>query len=376
MGVISPETTIFTRMSALARKHQALNLGQGFPDEGPPDFLTEVVTRVIQSGFHQYAPMAGVPELREAISKKIFKNYGHRADPEKEVTVTAGGTQALFTAIAALVQPGDEVIIPEPAYDCYAPAVELVGGRCVFVPLNEKTFRPDWNIISSRLTEHTRMIIFNTPHNPSGAVWIEEDYAALSALASQHPFLVLSDEVYEHITFDGRKHIPLCTLPSLENRCLSVYSFGKVFHCTGWKMGYIVGGPRLTEKFRQVHQYNVFSVNTPLQSALAQAMENDTWFASLGPYFQRKRDLFISWMQGSKFHIQPAGGTYFQLLQYGEITHEDDLAFAERLTREKKLTLIPVSFFYHRREDHRLLRLCFAKSDDTLRTAAEILCSL
>lgn len=370
------EITIFTRMSALARECGALNLGQGFPDAAPPEFLLNAVKERLPSGPHQYAPMQGLPELREAIADKFLRFYGLRPDPASEITVTAGGTQALFTAIAALVRPGDEVIIPEPAYDCYAPAVKLKGGRCIFVTYNPSTFRPDWEAIGKALSPRTRLIIFNTPHNPTGAVWEEEDFKALEHLAEMHPFLVLSDEVYEHILFDGRQHRPLFSLPVLKDRCLSVYSFGKVYHCTGWKLGYIAGAQNLTQAFRQVHQYNVFSVNVLFQAALAEALKHLEWFRSLPPHFQKLRDHFLKLIGASRFCFRPAGGTYFQLLDYSAISDEDDLAFAERLTREHKITTIPVSFFYHNRRDDRLIRVCFGKSEKTLQKAAEVLCRI
>lgn len=374
--MISEDVTIFTRMSALAREHGALNLGQGFPDAVPPDFLLNAVRERLIEGPHQYAPMQGLPELREAIAEKFQLFYGFRPDAVSEITVTAGGTQALFTAVAALVNPGDEVIIPEPAYDCYAPAVKLKGGHCVFVALHPDTFRPDWEAIRKALSPRTRLIVFNTPHNPTGAVWEEEDYRALEKLAEQHAFLVLSDEVYEHILFDGRRHRPLFSLPALKDRCLSVYSFGKVFHCTGWKVGYVAGGSALMHAFRQVHQYNVFSVNAPFQAALAEAVVQGAWFRSLAPYFQHLRDRFLELIRSSRFRFTPAGGTYFQLLDYGAISEEDDLTFAERLTREHKITTIPVSFFFHNRRDNHLIRVCFGKSEQTLQKAAEILCRI
>lgn len=374
--MISEDVTIFTRMSALAREHGALNLGQGFPDAAPPDFLLNAVRERLIEGPHQYAPMQGLPELREAIAEKFRSFYGFRPEPVSEITITAGGTQALFTVVVALVRPGDEVIIPEPAYDCYAPAVKLKGGRCVFVSLRPDTFRPDWRTISKALSPRTRLIIFNTPHNPTGAVWEEEDYQALEKLAEQHPFLVVSDEVYEHILFDGRSHRPLFSLPALKDRCLSVYSFGKVFHCTGWKIGYVVGCQELMRAFRRVHQYNVFSVNVLFQAALVEAVRQDAWFRSLAPYFQHLRDRFLELIRSSRFRFTPAGGTYFQLLDYGAISEEDDLTFAERLTRKHKVTTIPVSFFYHDRRDDRLIRVCFGKSEETLHKAADILCRI
>lgn len=363
-------------MSALARECGALNLGQGFPDATPPEFLLHAVRERLNRGPHQYAPMQGLPELREAIADKIQFFYGFRPDPAEEITLTAGGTQALFTAVMALVEPGDEVIIPEPAYDCYAPAVKLKGGRCVYVALNPATFRPDWEAISCALSSRTRLIIFNTPHNPTGAVWDEEDYQALEKLAELHPFGVVSDEVYEHILFDGRRHRPLFSLPALKDRCLSVYSFGKVFHCTGWKIGYVVGARNLMQVFRQVHQYNVFSVNGLFQAALVEAVVHSEWFSSLPQYFQSLRDRFLELIRPSRFHFRPSGGTYFQLLDYSVISDEDDLTFAERLTREHKITTIPVSFFYHDRRDDRLIRVCFGKSEETLQKAAEILCRI
>ncbi|MCS6981918.1 MAG: methionine aminotransferase [Flavobacteriales bacterium] len=374
--LLPEETTIFTRMSALAQEFNALNLGQGFPDDSPPEFLTETAAEYLRKGPHQYAPMQGLLTLREALADKFYRFYGLRPDPETEITITAGGTQALFTAIAAFIDPGDEAIILEPAYDSYAPAVLNRNGRCVFVPLKSDDFRPNWEAIRDALTQRTRLLIINTPHNPSGAVWAESDYENLENLAQSHPFLVLSDEVYEHIVFDQHRHKPLWSIPGLRERCLSVYSFGKVFHCTGWKIGYTVAGPELTRRFRKAHQYHVFSVNAPLQHALGKVLKNYEWFRALAGHFQNLRDQFLSYLRDSRWEFTPASGTYFQLLGYRRISREDDLRFAEWLTREKKITTIPASFFYHDRRDEKRLRICFAKSPHTLQKAAEILCRI
>jgi len=370
------DITIFTRMSTLAQIHGALNLGQGFPDIDPPEFLIEKVLHCVKWGYHQYLPMAGSPELREAIARKFEFLYGIYPDPENEITITAGATQAIFTAILALIEPGDEVIICEPAYDCYAPAVRLKGGVCVFSPLRSNNFHPDWDHIQKCLSQRTRLLILNSPHNPTGAVLNEKDFEALSTLAQQHPFLIISDEVYEHILFDGKKHIPLFSVPAFRNRCICIYSFGKTFHCTGWKIGYAIGSQKLMSAFRRVHQYNVFAVNGIFQTALAGVLENLKWFNSLSPFFQDLRDRFLDHMMNSRFKILPTEGTYFQMLDYSEITSLDDLSMAEWLTREHKLTTIPVSFFYHNRKDNHFLRICFAKSFEKLQQAAEILCRI
>ena len=370
-------TTIFTVMSALAAEEGALNLSQGFPDFDGPPALLERVQHYLTHGHNQYPPMAGVPALREAIAAKVRDLYGCAVDPETEVTVTSGATEALFCAIHAVVRPGDEVIVFDPAYDSYEPAVRLAGGVARHIPLRPPDYRVDWDRVAAALTPRTRLAIINTPHNPTGTVWEAEDLRSLEALALRCGFYVLSDEVYEHIIFDGRMHQSLCRYPELWRRSFVVSSFGKTYHVTGWKIGYCVAPARLTEEFRKVHQFVTFTSNTPVQHGLADFLAaHPEHHLQLGAFYQRKRDLFCSLLQGGRFSIQPSAGTYFQLLGYGELTDEGDSELAFRLTREAKIASIPTSIFYADRADHKMLRFCFCKDDDTLRRGAEILLGL
>ena len=370
-------TTIFTVMSALAAEEGALNLSQGFPDfDGPPELL-ERVQHYLTHGHNQYPPMAGVPALRQAIAVKVQDLYGCAVDPETEVTVTSGATEALFCAIHAVVRPGDEVIVFDPAYDSYEPAVRLAGGVARHIPLRPPDYRVDWDRVAAALTPRTRLAIINTPHNPTGTVWEAEDLRSLEALALRCGFYVLSDEVYEHIIFDGRMHQSLCRYPELWRRSFVVSSFGKTYHVTGWKIGYCVAPARLTEEFRKVHQFVTFTSNTPVQHGLADFLvARPEHHLQLGAFYQRKRDLFCSLLQGGRFSIRPSAGTFFQLLGYGELTDEGDSELAFRLTREAKIASIPTSIFYADRADHKMLRFCFCKDDDTLRRGAEILLGL
>lgn len=371
------KTTIFTRMSALAAQENALNLSQGFPDFDCPPALSKAVQKAMAEGKNQYAPMAGLISLREKIARKTQELYGAEYHPETEITVTAGATQALFTAITAVIRYGDEALIFEPAYDCYAPAVELAGGVCKFVKLKPSdSYKIDWEAVKKLCSKNTRLIIINSPHNPSGSVLGEEDMKKLEKLVEGTDIVILSDEVYEHIVFDGIRHESICRYPNLARRSFVVSSFGKTYHVTGWKTGYVVAPAELMAEFRKVHQYNVFCVNHPMQAAICDFMDNTAHHLELAAFYQAKRDLFVNLLNGSRFEITPSAGTYFQNLNYTAITEEGDVDFAVRLTREHKIASIPLSVFYRDNADYNRLRFCFAKGDDTLKKAAEILCRI
>lgn len=366
-------TTIFTTMSALANEVGALNLGQGFPGFSIDMKLGKLVEKYISKGFNQYAPMAGVKELRDLLSHKIEKLYGHRYDADTEITITSGGTQAIYTAITALVHEGDEVILFAPAYDCYAPAIELNGGKPVWVDLTYPDYKTNWEYVKKLINHRTRMIVLNTPHNPSGTCMSEEDMKQLEKLVSGTDIIILSDEVYEHIVFDGAQHQSVARFPKLAAQSLCVYSFGKTFHHTGWKMGYICGPATYMQEFRKVHQFNVFSVNTPVQYALAEYMEDESTYLNLPAFYQKKRDLFLDSIKGSRFKYTPSAGTYFQGLCYEGMFDEKDTALAIRLTKEFKIASIPCSVFYPDHLDEKVLRFCFAKDDKTLIEAGKVL---
>ncbi len=370
-------TTIFTVMSQLAAEHGALNLSQGFPDfDAPAPLLARAVFHLTH-GHNQYAPMTGVAALREQIAHKVLRLYGRSVDADREVTVTAGATEALFCAITAVVRPGDEVIVFDPAYDSYEPAVTLAGGTTIHVPLSTPSFRPDWDRVRDAMSRRTRLVITNSPHNPSGAVWDAADIAALAQLVEARDCFVVADEVYEHILFDGRLHESLLRHEALYQRSFVVSSFGKTYHVTGWKTGYCVAPPALTVELRRIHQYVTFVANTPIQHALADYIAQAPEHAdALGAFYQDKRDRFIGLLRDSRFDVVPSAGTYFQLLDYGRISSESDVALARRLTMEHGIASIPVSVFYQHAPELRLLRFCFAKDDATLTRAAEILCAL
>lgn len=369
-------TTIFTVMSALANEHNAYNLSQGFPDFPVDERLIDRVTHHMRSGKNQYPPMAGIPKLREVISSKMERLYGTSYDPSTEITVTAGGTQAIFTAIMALINEGDEVILFSPAYDCYAPAIELAGGNPVYVQLKSSDYGIDWRQVKKVVTRHTRMIMINTPHNPTGAVITKKDIEGLERITKDNDIMILSDEVYEHIIFDGHDHQSMARYPALADRSMIVYSFGKTFHVTGWKTGYVVGPKNLMSEFRKVHQFNVFTANAPIQYALADHMRDEENYMHIGEMYQRKRDIFLDAVKASRFKIKPSKGTYFQLLDYSKISNEEDTELAKRLTIEHKVASIPVSVFYHNPVQNNVLRFCFAKEDDTLRRAGDIICNI
>ena len=367
-------TTIFTVMSRLAAECGAVNLSQGFPDFQAEPALFDAMHRHMLAGRNQYAPMAGMPELRQAIVDKVSALYGTRFDVESEVTVTAGATQAIFTAIAAFVRPGDEVIVFEPVYDSYVPAIETVGGRAVYAQLRFPDYAPDWEQVQSLITARTRMIIVNSPHNPTGSLITAVDLEKLAKLVRGTDIVILSDEVYEHILFDGEAHASLSGHAELAARSLVVSSFGKTYHITGWKIGYVVGPAELMAEFRKVHQFNVFTVHAPSQLALADYMQDASRHLGLAAFYQEKRDFFRRLMASTPFELLPCRGTYFQLARYGHLSDKTDRAFAEWLTREVGVAVIPVSVFYADGRDDRVVRFCFAKQEATLHAAAERLC--
>ena len=372
-------TTIFTRMSALAAEHEAINLSQGYPDFDGPAYLLERVHHHLTHGHNQYPPMSGVASLREAIADKVAALYGCAVDAEHEVTVTAGATEALFCAIAATVVPGDEVIIFDPAYDSYEPVVRLQGGVTHRLPMSAPAFRPDWSRVADTINDRTRLIIVNTPHNPTGTVWTDQDMATLTELIRDRQIYVVADEVYEHIIFDGVVHQSMCRYDELFERSFVVSSFGKTYHVTGWKVGYCVAPRHLTLEFRRIHQFVNFTVNTPMQFGLADFLASTPQHhVQLPDFYQRKRDVFCDFLSSSRFRLTPSSGTYFQLLDYSAITDESDVSLARRWTREIGVASIPVSVFYEHPAEHplSLLRFCFAKDESTLSRAAEILCSL
>ena len=367
-------TTIFTVMSRLAAECGAVNLSQGFPDFQAEPALFDAMHRHMLAGRNQYAPMAGLPELRQAIVEKVADLYGPRFDVDSEVTVTAGATQAIFTAIAAFVRPGDEVIVFEPVYDSYVPAIETVGGKAVFAQLCFPDYAPDWTQVAGLISPRTRMIIVNSPHNPTGSLLSAVDLEKLAKLVRGTDIVILSDEVYEHIVFDGAPHASLCGHAELAARSLVVSSFGKTYHITGWKIGYVVGPAALMAEFRKVHQFNVFTVHAPSQLAIADYMQSPERHLSLAGFYQEKRDLFRSLMAATPFELLPCRGTYFQLARYAGLSDLPDTAFAEWLTREVGVAVIPVSVFYANGQDDRVVRFCFAKREETLCAATERLC--
>jgi methionine aminotransferase len=366
-------TTIFAIMSGLAQQTGAINLSQGFPDFQVSEELMRLVYENMRKGHNQYAPMPGLISLRERIAEKMENRFGAKYNPETEITITAGGTQALYAAITALIHEEDEVIVIEPAYDSYNPAIELAGGKAVHLNLEPPDYKIVWSKVKKLITPKTKMIMINSPHNPTGSVLTEKDLQQLDALTKSTDIIVLSDEVYEHIIFDGLQHNSVAKYPSLAQRSMIVYSFGKTFHATGWKCGYCVGPANLMKEFRKVHQFMVFSVNTPLQHALAEYMQDASHYSGLETFYQEKRDYFRSLLEGSPFKILPCSGSYFQLLDYSAVSNEKDTDYAIRLTKEYGIASIPVSVFYNVPRDYHLLRFCFAKSNETLEKAAACL---
>lgn len=366
-------TSIFAIMTEKANKHNALNLSQGFPDFNPPKKLVDLVSKYMGEGNNQYAPMPGVMKLREKIAEKTEALYGHAYNPETEVTVTAGATEAIFTSITAFVQEGDEVIIFEPAYDSYAPVIKANGGSPVYVAAKLPDYKIDWEEVNKIVNARTRMIIINTPHNPTGSVLTAEGMEKLSKLVAGTKIMILSDEVYEHIVFDGAEHHSVVKHPELIDRSIIISSFGKTYHATGWKTGYCLAPENITKEIRKMHQFNVFSVNTPIQYALAEFLNEKDEYLNLGKFYQKQRDEFLGLLKGTKFKFIPSKGTYFQLLDFSEISKEKDTVFADRLISEFGIASVPVSAFYHDAFDSKVLRFCFAKSSETLKKAAELL---
>ncbi len=369
-------TTIFTKMSKLAQEHNAINLSQGFPDFPPNQKLLEFVKQGLDENHNQYAPLAGLISLRKTLAEKIFKNYGSRYSAEEEITITAGATQAIFTAISAFIRKDDEVIVFKPAYDCYEPAIELYGGKPILVEMKAPTYKIDWQEVSAKITSKTKMIVINTPHNPSGTVLEKEDLLQLQQLVENTNILILSDEVYEHLIYDGKEHQSVARFPKLAERSLITYSFGKTFHVTGWKVGYCVAPKELMKEFRKVHQYNVFCVNHPMQRALNEYLQKPEHYLELSAFYQEKRDYFLQQIKNSRLELIPAQGTYFQTASYKNITDEKDTDFALRLIKEKGLATIPVSVFNKNQKNELMLRFCFAKKKETLEKAAAIINSL
>ena len=369
-------TTIFTVMSGLALEKNAVNLGQGFPDFNCDPHLVDVVTDAMKRGLNQYPPMTGVPVLREAVGSKIIALHARHYDPVSEITITAGATQAIITIILAVVHPGDEVIALEPCYDSYVPNIELAGGVTVRVPLTPGTFRPDFDKISAAITAKTRAILINSPHNPSGTVWTREDMLKLQEILTPTNVLLISDEVYEHMVFDGQSHESAARFPGLAERAFIVSSFGKTYHVTGWKVGYVAAPVALTSEFRKVHQFNVFTVNTPVQYGLATYMEDPKPYLDLSAFYQRKRDLFREGLKGSKFKLLPSEGTYFQCVDISNVSDLSEFDFCKWLTSEIGVAAIPLSAFYGDSFDQRVVRFCFAKKDETLYAALERLKTL
>jgi methionine aminotransferase len=369
-------TTIFTVMSQLAQEHGAVNLGQGFPDFDCDPALIAAVDDAMHRGLNQYPPMTGVPALREAVAAKLETVYGHRYDPGGEITITAGATQAILTAILAIVHPGDEVIVLDPCYDSYEPNIILAGGRAVHVPLTPRTFRPDFDRIAAALSPRTRAIIVNTPHNPSATIWSAQDMQRLAELLRPTEVMVIADEVYEHMVYDGRQHESVARFPALAARSFIVSSFGKTYHVTGWKVGYVAAPASLMAEFRKVHQFNVFTVNTPVQHGIAAYMADPGPYLELPAFYQRKRDFFREGLAKTRFAILPSEGSYFQCVDYSAIGDESEEAFCRRLTTDIGVAAIPLSAFYPGGFEQRIVRFCFAKKDETLALALSRLARL
>jgi methionine aminotransferase len=368
--------TIFSEMTRLADAHAAINLSQGFPDYAVPPELTALVAKYMQQGCNQYAPMQGVQLLRERIAAKVSELYGAQYDPAREITVTSGATEALFAAITAVVHNGDEVIVLEPAFDSYTPVIALCGGRPVYVQLKFPDYRIPWDKVQEAVSPKTRAIILNSPHNPTGAVLTGEDIASLIGTVRDTKIVIISDEVYEHIIFDGYPHLSMARYPQLAERSFVISSFGKTYHATGWKIGYCLAPAELSKEIQKIHQYLTFSSNTPVQHAFAEFMQNKNVYRQLSGFYQQKRDKFLAALEDSRFKALPCLGTYFQMLDYSAITAEPDVEFAKRLTIDYGVAAIPPSVFYHLKNDDKVLRFCFAKKDETLERAAEKLCKI
>ncbi len=369
-------TTIFTVMSRMAADCGAINLSQGFPDFPVDKKLTGLVSRYMDEGYNQYAPMAGLPELLDAVAAVVNRTYGYDPDPEKEITITAGATEALFSSIAAFVHPGEEVIIFDPSYDAYDPAVQLCGGRPVRITLRPPDFAIDWDLVEKSITPKTRMIMINTPHNPTGMTYTPGDLRELERIALKHGLIVLSDEAYERIIFDDERHEGILHYPGLRSQSIAVFSFGKTFHATGWKVGYTVAPPHLTNEIRRTHQFITFSINTAIQKALSEYLKDADHYDNIGSFYQKKRDLFLEQLRGSSFEPIPSRGTYFQLVSYRALSDKSEMDMAVEMTQKHKVACIPVSVFYEQQLNQQLLRFCFAKKDETLEEAGRILRTL
>lgn len=363
-------TTIFTVMSVLANEHNAINLGQGFPDYPMSAELIALVNRAMQHGYNQYVHMNGLPALREQLAEKINFLYSNTVNGDTEITVTPGGTYAIYTALTTILQPGDEVIVFEPAYDSYIPTIEINGAVPVLIPLVYPDYKIDWELVKQKITPKTKLIMLNTPHNPTGAVLGADDIAQLQSIVKDTGIFILSDEVYEHLIFDGKQHESMLRYPDLYERSFVCFSFGKVYDCTGWKLGYCVAPPALMKEFRKVHQFNCFSCNSPVQFALAEFLQQKENYLQLGGFLQQKRDHLKSLMQQTRFKALPSYGSYFQLYSYSDITDENEKDFAIRLTKEYGVATIPTSVFYKNGEDNKVLRFCFSKNENTLEEAA------
>ncbi len=372
----SSKESIFAVMSKMAKDYNAINLSQGFPGYPINSDLIKLVNKYMERGFNQYAPMIGVPELREAISKMHLKTSGVEYNLDTEITITAGATQGLYTAISSLVGEGDEVIVFEPAYDSYIPSIKANGGKPIYISLKHPNYFIDWEEVKKRINSKTKMIILNNPHNPTGAILEEEDLKKLSKIVKGSNIIILSDEVYQHILYDGQKHCSVSNYPELKERSLIVGSFGKSLHATGWKIGYILAPYFLTKEFRSFHQWVVFAVNTPIQYAIAEYISEPERYLQVSSFLQEKRDFFLEVMKGSRFEPIPSRGTYFQLMDYSAISKMKDVKFTEWLCQEKKVAIVPVSVFYHEKTDHKVIRFCFAKDNNELEKAAEFLCKL
>ncbi len=369
-------TTIFAIMSKMANDNNAINLSQGFPDFDVSSELIEFINDAMVIGHNQYSPMPGILQLKESIAMMLEETYQFIVDPDKEITVTAGGTEAIYSTITALVHPGDEVILFDPAYDCYAPSIHLSGGKAVHIPLKQPDFSIDWEKVKLAINDKTRMIMINSPQNPTGAVLSEQDLISLEEIVKDTNIIVLSDEVYEHIIFDGIVHQGVLRRKDLTERSVVIYSFGKTFHATGWKIGYLVAPDWITAEIRKVHQFVVFTVSTPMQVGLAKFAGNPDNYKYLPKFYQKKRDIFQDMVKDSRFELIPCYGTYFQLLSYKNISDLSDMEMAEKLTKEHGVASIPISVFYEDGKDDKILRFCFAKSEETLEKAAQILCKI
>lgn len=369
----SQKQSIFSKMSGLAKKHKAINLGQGFPNFEPAEALKNLVSKYLPKNYNQYAPMAGQPELRVALCDKIKLLYGTALNADSNITITAGATQAIFTALTALIKPGDEVIIFEPAYDSYRPTIQLCGGIPKAIPLKAPSFNIPWDDVHSNINDNTKMIIVNNPHNPTGQILNHEDLIKLEQLVADNKLLLLSDEVYEHLVYDDKPHQSVLKYPKLFERSILTFSFGKTFHNTGWKLGYAVAPDSITKAFRDVHQWNVFSVNSFVQMAIAEYLSDQDSYLSLPSFYQKKRDLFNNAMAGSPLQALESSGTYFQLYDYSSISELNDIEFTEWLVREHKIAAIPISPFYTEMPDSKVIRFCFAKTEDVLLEAANLI---